>query len=1475
AKVVPGKRKPAPGEELGYAINVRLDDAGEKRFAELVSSYRDMSLAVVMNGEIVGKLLLKKPSARLEFGGHFTKEWAEELARQLNGLPPDPLATQIRIYASSVTLQEVFEKILPEIAQRAGRKLSVDFDALKAAGVPLQKIVTIPVRDESLRRALERVLNESEAKLDYRLSDDGQELVVFAPPSETSVGANAPPKGLEFLTTYPKLHGLSLGMTEKQFLEIVKKQDLKTRKTADGDKVQHQITLGDDHTLIVMFDKDAKCSGIQRVRGEDTPRAGHGSPDPALDPTADLPNSGEDTNQPNNANGDLRSNPAAGSGDPRRAQVTPKRSPNPLVSVLQPAAEKTPLDAGGDAIPLGMVQRLGSTRFRVPGWWRRLAFAGNDEWVWLKANNRVSVIHRETGRVVKHHQLRLGEGSVQALTASADGTQVAIGILEPPFAPDAEGQSSFRVVVMSARTTAHLNELKWKSLSSELKCLSFSGDGATLLTGTKRGDVRLWNMETGELLKQQTFDDVNFADAAMSPDGRSAVLGGWRGAFLWKHADNAAPIKLATDHGDSVSFAPNGHVFATIGRNGARLWDAATGELVTHLKSEAIKHYSNADFGIAFTPDSRVLAVPVVSYDLIELWDVETKQRLAALPVHQPRGVVISRDGRWLAASGQDSATAIFDLKTRQQVSQPSEGHSQEILSVRFAGIGSLVSASVGNARVWDIKSGKRQQTLSHDDKTTMVRGLATSPDGMLIVTSAYDTLGLWDRATGKRLFTLKGHGKYGGTRAARFKSDGSQFVSWGDDAVLRWWNAKDGSLVAAHTLEVPGYTYPADGRNVLGTFGLCAAFAPDTNSLFVAYDGTLSEFAAKSGKRLRQVSIHPRTIPLAVSADGRWLAAGESRRNEQGEVTSTAIVLRDRATLKTVREWPVSDPRDVAAAGADPGRKPRISFIGENDNGMIFSPDSKFLAWSRTDAHSGIDIVEVEHDRLHTSIPVESPCWCLDFSPDGKQIASGHADSTASVWDLKHPAFAIAEVKGLEFLKPYPKLHGLSLDMTEPQFMEIVKQQKLKIRGTVAGDKAQHQISLGDGHTLIVMFDKAKCSGIQRVRGEDSSGGPPELRTMREPSFRLPGHSNITGIGFDNNSTELVAVETYHFARIRRWDLVGMKLKSDITLSSDRHLRPFREGSFKLSGDGRRVIAATDEYVGIWETTTGKLLKKLPFPTREGIYDCWIDKLDCTPDLSVIVGNWAMPGRLTHFYDARVMIWDGDSGNLLQTVTVKNGTDLKSIDLSTDGKLLATTNGGGAKVWETSSGKLLRSFPNDNKGRKHSDPEVSHDATHSVWCVQLSPDGKQVAMGDILGVKLLDVASGKLLQLLEGPHRYGLGTLVFSKDGRLLARTGTGDRAEGDKTSYVVPIWSTQTGEKLFELHTESESGAFSDDNKQFAVGLSDWEMALAVFQLSGSAANTTQLAPESTKDKVAVGTHCRGKEAEEFIDNWKPVWG
>ncbi|HUE71775.1 MAG TPA: serine/threonine-protein kinase [Pirellulaceae bacterium] len=77
---------------------------------------------------------------------------------------------------------------------------------------------------------------------------------------------SAPAKGLEFLAPYPQLHGLSLGMTEKEFHTIVESQKLKVHKTTADGKTTYSITMGDGHTVIVMFGNDSdKCRGIQRL----------------------------------------------------------------------------------------------------------------------------------------------------------------------------------------------------------------------------------------------------------------------------------------------------------------------------------------------------------------------------------------------------------------------------------------------------------------------------------------------------------------------------------------------------------------------------------------------------------------------------------------------------------------------------------------------------------------------------------------------------------------------------------------------------------------------------------------------------------------------------------------------------------------------------------------------------------------------------------------------------------------------------------------------------------------------------------------------------------------------------------------------------------------------------------------------------------------------------------------------------------
>lgn len=650
-------------------------------------------------------------------------------------------------------------------------------------------------------------------------------------------------------------------------------------------------------------------------------------------------------------------------------------------------------------MPPGMVQRLGTTRYKVPGWWRQMAFAGNDDWVWIKSDSRVDVLHRESGRVVPFEKLRRGEERVGAIAASPDGSRVAVGFSGSSL--DAPQETTYRVVILSARTTAHQRDWSWKieNQNSTCTCLALSSDGSRLLTATENGHLQLWDTGTGERLAEQKVEPVTFRDAALSPDGKLAVITGWnRSSRLWKIEEGEVIPLAPKQDGASACYAPDGNLFAIISDDGIHLWAPETVTAVAHLKNAA--RYDNADFGIDFTPDGRFLAVPAHTEDRVELWDVARRECVATLPVESVRGVAISADGRWLAAAGGDSEISIFDLRTREGVSHP-QGHNESATAIRFLDDHELLTAGVGEVVMWNLSTGRPERRLEHE-KRARVAGIAISPDRNTIVTSALDdTVRVWDRTTGKQRLKLPGHSRYGGLRSVQFVPDGKRFASWGDDAILRWWDPREGTLVGEHAIRVPGAPEAKD----LGMLGriLAGVLAPEGKALYVSFEGELIEFDPQTGARRRSVPAKVEPYTVAMSPDGRWIAADEAVLDPARQFVGSNLLLFERATLKLAHRWRLSDDgkfHDLIglkdAAELDDELRSRWQV-----RSMAFSPDSSRLAIVRRYGTTFVDVLDLATARVVNRFPIESVGVCLEFSPDGQRLAIGHHDTTVSLWSL------------------------------------------------------------------------------------------------------------------------------------------------------------------------------------------------------------------------------------------------------------------------------------------------------------------------------------------------------------------------------------------------------------------------------------------------------------------------------------------
>ncbi len=243
----------------------------------------------------------------------------------------------------------------------------------------------------------------------------------------------------------------------------------------------------------------------------------------------------------------------------------------------------------------------------------------------------------------------------------------------------------------------------------------FSSDGAA---EPCCGDIRIFELDTGKLVKLLKGHTNAVNALAFSPDGRRLLSGSAdKSAILWDPAAGQPLFSLKSPHKasvKSVAFTGGGSIAVT-GSDGGwmELWRADNGDPIV-----ARSHAGSVNV-LAESASSALLASGSANGEL-QLWDRNSGAPVRSLPklAGAARGLSFSRDGRYLIASCSDCVdytVQVLEASSGKIVSKYT-GHDNVVTAIATHPNGNFIATAGGERHeihIWDVRTGKLVKRLA------------------------------------------------------------------------------------------------------------------------------------------------------------------------------------------------------------------------------------------------------------------------------------------------------------------------------------------------------------------------------------------------------------------------------------------------------------------------------------------------------------------------------------------------------------------------------------------------------------------------------------------------------------------------------------------------------------------------------------------------------------------------------------------
>ncbi len=469
-------------------------------------------------------------------------------------------------------------------------------------------------------------------------------------------------------------------------------------------------------------------------------------------------------------------------------------------------------------------------------------------------------------------------------------------------------------------------------------------DNRTIISTAPGKGIRLWNADTGKMLRELDLQGESFSTMDLSRDGKflATLSAKWHyekrektrtlrlwDTTMWKArpvatwvgsmgddkcvaiSPDAKKIALSQDRNsisfwdvesgkklldkkvakheiESIDFSPDGALVAIAAWDKTLIWKWNSGEEPKTLKP-VVKRAQVA----AFSPGGQFLAIGYDDEFAARIWDIESGKMLRRLKgkanSYYREGMEFSADGRSLIVPAKSAkAVEIFDVTSGRLLKSIDAG-GLEPRDVAASSDGRLL-ASIGSntaIKLWAMPEGKCLSDRFTGNADAQYE-VAFTPDGCHVVTgSTVGTIRLWDADTGQQQRVLNSHNWVCGMAVS---PDGKKVASCSNNKTLQLWNLESGREI---------YNLPAHGR-LGGNSDYTVGFDRSGERLLsFGLDFYLRVWSTRTGKAMAEHAIRPSGIKLEETEDGTLILAGEAEQDPFGsegiiDVTQQAMFNAD-----------------------------------------------------------------------------------------------------------------------------------------------------------------------------------------------------------------------------------------------------------------------------------------------------------------------------------------------------------------------------------------------------------------------------------------------------------------------------------------------------------------------------------------------------------------------------------------------------